>query len=46
MINTTDRTRFENLYNDLLGRVSDVQLRYYSDLEKYQPAGTGRNRNS
>jgi len=45
VINNTDRTRFEDLYNNLLGRVSDVQVRYYSDLEKYQPAGTGRNRN-
>src|SRR5581483_1158140 len=44
-ITSTDRTRFENLYNDLLGRMSDVQQRYYSDLETYQPAGTGRDRN-
>src|SRR5262249_33064310 len=27
-INATDRARFEDLYNHLLGRVSDVQLRY------------------
>jgi outer membrane receptor protein involved in Fe transport len=44
-ISSTDRTRFENLYNDLLGRVSDVQQRFYSDLTTYQPAGTGRVRN-
>ncbi len=44
-ISATDRTRFESYYNDMLARVSDVQIRFYSDLEKYQPAGTGRNRN-
>ena len=45
VINSTDRTRFENLYNDLLARVSDVQQRYYSDLNTYYSGGTGRNRN-
>ena len=44
VISSTDRIRFESYYNDMLGRMSDVLVRYYSDLEKYQPAGTGRNR--
>src|SRR5262249_49442276 len=35
---------FDNFYNDILGRTSRVLLRFYSDLETYQPAGTGRNR--
>lgn len=43
-ITSSDRIRFENLYNDVLGRVSDVLVRYYSDLQNYQPAGTGRKR--
>jgi len=32
------------MYNELLGRVSDVYGRYYSDLEKFQPDGTSRRR--
>lgn len=42
LISPTDRQRFENLYNDLLGRMSQVTETFYSDLEKYQPAGTPR----
>jgi hypothetical protein len=41
-ISTADRQRFENLYNDLLGRMNRVTQTFYSDLEKYQPAGTPR----
>lgn len=42
VIASADRTRFENLYNDLLGRISDVFGRYYSDLEQWQKLGTSR----
>lgn len=42
VISTTDRQRFENLYNDLLGRMNLVTESFYSDLEKFQPAGTPR----
>ena len=41
---TTERIRFENYYNHVLGRVSDVLQRYYSDLSTYKPAGSGRER--
>ena len=37
-----ERQRFENLYNDLLGRMNLVTQTFYSDLEKFQPAGTAR----
>ncbi|HMF78196.1 MAG TPA: carboxypeptidase regulatory-like domain-containing protein [Bryobacteraceae bacterium] len=38
-------TTYNNLYNDLLGRISQVNQTYYSDLQNYQPAGTPRVRN-
>lgn len=41
-ISSADLQRFQDLYNDLLGRVSTVAVTFYSDLEKFQPAGTGR----
>ncbi|MBZ5617763.1 MAG: TonB-dependent receptor [Acidobacteriia bacterium] len=41
-ISPADRKRFENLYNDLLGRMSQVTEAFYSDLERFQPAGTPR----
>ena len=44
-LNSTDRGRFDNLYNDLLARMSQVAVTYYSDLEKWQPVGTTRLRN-
>ncbi|MDX2178898.1 MAG: TonB-dependent receptor [Bryobacteraceae bacterium] len=40
-----DRLRFDNLYNDLLGRVSSINTTFYSDLEKFQTVGTPRDRN-
>jgi hypothetical protein len=46
VITSADRQRFENLYNDLLGRMDQVTVTYYSNLEKFQPAGTGRVRNT
>lgn len=45
VIATADRQRFENLYNDLLGRVSNISTTFYSDLAAFQPAGTPRVRN-
>jgi hypothetical protein len=44
-IAAADRTRFEQLYNDLLGRVNQINTTFYSDLAKFQPAGTPRVRN-
>jgi hypothetical protein len=41
-ISSTDRTTFENLYNDLLGRISTVTQTYYSDLQQFQAAGVSR----
>jgi hypothetical protein len=38
-------TRFQNLYNELLGRVSQVTETFYSDLNTFQAAGTPRVRN-
>jgi hypothetical protein len=40
-----DRTRFDNLYNDLLGRINQINTTFYSDLAQFQPAGTPRVRN-
>jgi hypothetical protein len=44
-IAAADRQRFENLWNDLLGRVSNITTTFYSDLAAFQPAGTPRVRN-
>jgi hypothetical protein len=44
IISPTDRKTFENLYNDLLGRMSSVVQTFYSDLKTYYPAGTPRER--
>ncbi|PJF45562.1 MAG: TonB-dependent receptor, partial [Candidatus Thermofonsia Clade 3 bacterium] len=33
-------------YNDILGRVSNITTTFYSDLEKFQPAGEPRVRNT
>jgi hypothetical protein len=43
-IGTTDREKFENLYNDLLGRMEEVTQTFYSDLRTYSPVGTARTR--
>ncbi|MBL8213765.1 MAG: carboxypeptidase regulatory-like domain-containing protein [Bryobacterales bacterium] len=45
VISPADRQRFENLYNDLLGRVSSINQTFYSNLETWQAAGTPRIRN-
>ncbi|MBL8176396.1 MAG: carboxypeptidase regulatory-like domain-containing protein [Bryobacterales bacterium] len=44
-IASADRQRFEELYNELLGRVSSISQTFYSNLETFQPAGTPRTRN-
>jgi hypothetical protein len=43
-ISTTDREKFEKLYNDLLGRMETVTQTFYSDLQTYLPSGTARAR--
>lgn len=43
-IAAADRGRFDNLYNDLLGRVSSIATTFYSDLAKFQTVGTPRDR--
>ncbi|MEO8025733.1 MAG: TonB-dependent receptor, partial [Bryobacteraceae bacterium] len=43
-ISSTDRTRYDSLYNDLLGRVSSIQQTFYSDLSTFSP-GSPRVRN-
>jgi len=45
-VSSADRQRFEGLFNDVLGRVGQVSQTFYSDLEKYQEAGTPRVRNT
>jgi len=45
VISGADRQQFENLYNQLLGRISSVQQTFYSDLNQFSPAGTTRVRN-
>ena len=45
VIASADRQRFEDLYNDLLGRMNQVTQTFYSDLQKFQAAGTPRVRN-
>ena len=42
---STDRSTFENLYNDVLGRISQVTQTFYSDLQNWQKPGTPRVRN-
>jgi hypothetical protein len=39
-ISQADRTSFEDLYNNLLGRISQVGQTFYSDLRSFKPAGT------
>lgn len=43
-IAAADRQRFDNLYNDLLGRISSIQTTFYSNLETFSP-GKPRVRN-
>src|SRR5207253_4453977 len=41
-ISAPDRAAFELLYNDLLGRMAQIQQTFYSDLQQFQTAGTAR----
>jgi hypothetical protein len=43
-LSSTDQARYNSLYNDLLGRMNEVVVTYYSDLQEFQPAGTTRER--
>ncbi len=40
------RQVFDGLFNDVLGRVGDITQTFYSDLQKFQDAGTPRVRNT
>jgi hypothetical protein len=44
-LTSAQRQTFDNLYNDALGRMNQVTQTFYSDLEKFQAAGTSRVRN-
>jgi hypothetical protein len=39
------RQQFESLYNDVLGRVGQINTTFYSDLTQFQDAGLPRTRN-
>ncbi len=41
-ISSANRQTFESLYNDVLGRPNQVVQSYFSDLTKFQAAGTPR----
>ena len=41
-ISSANRTTFENLYNDVLGRMNQVVQSYFSDLNTFQAAGSPR----
>ena len=41
-LTSTQLTSFQGMWNDLLGRISSVTETYYSDLTKFQAAGTPR----
>jgi hypothetical protein len=45
VISSADRATFDNLYNDLLGRMESVDQTFYSSLTSVLPAGSGRDRN-
>ena len=45
VISSSNRTIFENLYNNLLGRMDQVTQTFYSNLVSYQTPGSPRRRN-
>ena len=44
-LTAAQRSTFDNLYNDIMGRLDRVIMTFYSDLDKFQPAGAPRVRN-
>ncbi len=44
VISVADRQAFTKLYNDLLGRMEQVDQTFYSNLSSFLPAGTARTR--
>src|SRR5262249_42742334 len=42
VISSASRTVFEDLYNNLLGRMDQTTQTFYSDLQTFQPAGNPR----
>ena len=44
-LTSSQLTTFQNLYNDVLGRIDHINETYYSNLQTYQAAGTPRVRN-
>jgi hypothetical protein len=45
-LTSAQQSTFQSLYNDVLGRISTINLTYYSpDLQSFQAAGTPRVRN-
>ena len=44
-LTTAQRSTFDSLYNDILGRLDQVIMTFYSDLDKFQAAGAPRVRN-
>lgn len=45
VISSLDRQAFEDHYNNLLGRVANIQTIFYGNLNEFQAAGTPRVRN-
>ncbi len=41
-LTSSNRTQFDNLYNDIMGRLDQVIMTFYSDLDQFQPAGAPR----
>jgi hypothetical protein len=44
-LTSAQRSTFDQLYNDIMGRLDRVILTFYSDLDQFQPAGAPRVRN-
>jgi hypothetical protein len=44
-LSAAQRNTFDSLYNDIMGRIDRVIMTFYSDLDKFQPAGAPRVRN-
>jgi hypothetical protein len=44
-LTAAQRSTFDQLYNDIMGRLDRVIMTFYSDLNQFQPAGAPRVRN-